>query len=46
MRYPFLADVKQIVESKMSTGRYTTEDELLRDAPGALAAEDIEVAAI
>ena len=46
MRYPFPADVEQIVESKMSTGRYTTEDELLKDALGALAAEDIEVAAI
>jgi Arc/MetJ-type ribon-helix-helix transcriptional regulator len=32
MSYPFPTDVQQLIASQMATGRYTNEDELLRDA--------------
>ena len=37
MPYSFPADVKQIVDAHLASGRYSTEDEVLRDALRALA---------
>ena len=39
MRYEFPADVQQRVLEQMSTGNYSSEDELLRDALRALEEE-------
>lgn len=46
MTYSFPPEVKQLVESRMASGKYATEDELLRDALEALAAESSELEAI
>lgn len=46
MAYSFPPDVKQLIESRMASGKYATEDELLRDALEALAAEATELDAI
>ena len=46
MAYSFPLDVKQMIESRMASGKYATEDELLRDALAALDAEATELEAI
>jgi putative addiction module CopG family antidote len=46
MQYPFPADLQQIVGQRMASGRYSSEDELLRDALRALAEEDDDIAAV
>lgn len=46
MGYSFPADLKQLIEQQMATGRYHSEDELIRDALAALSAESAETEAI
>jgi putative addiction module CopG family antidote len=46
MGYSFPADLKQLVEQQMASGRYQSEDELIRDALDALSAESAEAQAI
>lgn len=46
MSYPFPTDVQQLIASQMATGRYTNEDELLRDALQVLQEFDRDAAAI
>lgn len=46
MAYAFPPEVRQLVESAMATGRYPTEDDLLRDALDSLSAESAELQAI
>ncbi len=46
MAYSFPTDVKQLIESRMASGKYATEDELLRDALEALDAEATALEAI
>lgn len=36
MSYQFPADVEQLIKQRMAIGAYTSEDEVLRDALGAL----------
>lgn len=46
MGYSFPADLKLLIEQQMATGRYRSEDELIRDALDALLAESVETEAI
>ena len=46
MPYAFPPDVKRLVESEMASGKYATEDDLLRDALDALSSESTEIEAI
>jgi len=46
MSYPFPSDLLQMVQTHLSTGRYSSEDELLRDALQALAAREEDYVAI
>ncbi len=46
MPYAFPPDVKRLVESRMASGNYASEDELLRDALEALSVEAEELEAI
>jgi Arc/MetJ-type ribon-helix-helix transcriptional regulator len=46
MGYPFPPDVKQLVDTRMASGKYATEDDVLRDALDALSAESHELDAI
>jgi predicted transcriptional regulator len=46
MPYQFPPDVDQLVKEQMASGRYTTEDELLREAMTALQRRNEEIAAI
>jgi Arc/MetJ-type ribon-helix-helix transcriptional regulator len=46
MPYAFPPDVKRLVETRMASGNYASEDELLRDALEALSAESEELEAI
>ena len=46
MAYSFPPDVKLLIDSRMASGKYATEDELLRDALDALDAEATELEAI
>lgn len=46
MSYQFPPDVDELVREKMASGKYVSEDELLRDALAALGAEDAELKAI
>ena len=44
--YQLPADVQEIVKQRLATGKYASEDEVLRDALRALADEDEDVAAV
>jgi putative addiction module CopG family antidote len=46
MPYSFPPDVKRLIDAEMKSGRYTSEDEVLREALDALASESEELAAI
>jgi len=46
MPYSFPADVKELVCAHMSSGKYASEDELLRAALQALTEEEEDLAAI
>lgn len=46
MAYAFPREVRELVNSAMAGGRYSTEDDLLRDALESLIAESIEVQSI
>ena len=46
MPYAFPRDVERLVETGMASGKYATEDDLLRDALSALSAESAELEAI
>ena len=46
MPYPFPPDVKQLIDARMASGQYRSEDDLLRDALDALTAESEELDAI
>ncbi len=46
MPYRFRPDVDQLVRRRMTTGRYATEDDLLREALQALDEEDEDLAAV
>jgi putative addiction module CopG family antidote len=46
MPYSFPADVQQLVEAHLSSGRYVTEDDVLRDALRALADEEQDLEAV
>lgn len=46
MPYPFPSDVQQLVESHLASGRYSTEDDVLRDALRALADEEDDLVAV
>jgi len=46
MSYQLPPDVVELVQKQIATGRYTTEDEVLREALNALAAEDAEIRAV
>ena len=46
MAFPFPPDLQQFVRDQMASGKYASEEELLRDAFLALAEEDEDVAAV
>ena len=46
MSYSFPADVQQLVEAHLASGRYLTEDDVLRDALRALAGEEQDLKAV
>ena len=46
MGYSFPAELKQLIDLQMASGRYISEDELIRDAIDALSAESTEAEAI
>ena len=46
MGYSFPPDVKRLVETRMASGKYASEDDVLRDALDALSAESAELDAI
>jgi Arc/MetJ-type ribon-helix-helix transcriptional regulator len=46
MAYAFPPEVKRLVDQRMATGKYASEDDLLRDALEALSEESDELAAI
>ena len=46
MPYSFPSDVKKLVESHLASGRYSTEDDVLRDALRALSDEEEDIAAV
>lgn len=45
MTYPFPPEVRELIDSRMATGSYASEDELLKEALQTLPAED-DLAAI
>ena len=45
MTYQFPSDVQQIVRARMASGRYASEDEVLREALQALAEEEQDLEA-
>ncbi len=46
MHYSFPPDLQQLIEARLASGRYSTEDEVLRDALRALADEDEDLVAV
>ena len=46
MAYPFPPDVKELVDERLATGQYRSEDDVLRDALQALKWRSAETAAI
>jgi Arc/MetJ-type ribon-helix-helix transcriptional regulator len=46
MSYPFPQDLQEIIAAKMSTGRYASEDDLLREAVRALGDDEANWQAI
>ena len=46
MQYAFPPDVADLVRHEMSTGRYRSEDEVMREALQALKRQSTEIAAI
>jgi putative addiction module CopG family antidote len=46
MSYLFPSDLQQLVEAHLSSGRYSTEDDVLRDALRALAEEDQDLQSV
>ncbi len=46
MAFPFPPDLQQFVRDQMASGKYASEEELLRDAFSALAEEEEDVAAV
>ena len=46
MAFPFPPDLQQLVRDRMATGKYASEEELLRDAFLALTEEEEDVAAV
>ena len=46
MAFPFPPDLRQFVRDRMASGKYASEEELLRDAFLALAEEEEDVAAV
>ncbi|HEY5316142.1 MAG TPA: type II toxin-antitoxin system ParD family antitoxin [Pirellulales bacterium] len=46
MSYAFPPDLHQLVEARLASGLYATEDEVLRDALRALAEEDEDLIAV
>lgn len=46
MTHSIAADVQQAIDARMATGKYASEDDVLRDALRALQHEDEEVVAI
>jgi putative addiction module CopG family antidote len=46
MSYSFPSDVKEMVQSRLASGRYSSEDDVLRDALRALSNEEDDVAAV
>ena len=46
MTYQFPSDVQQIVRERMASGKYASEDEVLREALQALAEEEQDVEAV
>ncbi|MCY2995339.1 MAG: type II toxin-antitoxin system ParD family antitoxin [Planctomycetota bacterium] len=46
MTYQFPSDVQQLVSERMASGKYTSEDEVLRDALQSLAEEEQDLEAV
>ena len=46
MAYSFPQDVQQLVDARMATGHYQTEDDVLREALRALRDEDEDLEAV
>jgi putative addiction module CopG family antidote len=46
MFYAFPPDLRKLIELRLDSGRYSTEDEVLRDAMRALAEEDEDLVAV
>lgn len=46
MPYPFPPDVKALVEQRMASGKYASEDDLLRVALSGLALDEVDLAAV
>ena len=46
MAFPFPPDLRQFVRDQMASGKYASEEELLRDAFSALAEEREDLAAV
>jgi putative addiction module CopG family antidote len=46
MLYAFPPDLRKLIELHLDSGRYATEDEVLRDALRALAEEDEDLVAV
>ena len=46
MSYTFPLDVRQLVESRLASGNYGSEDDVLRDALRALEEEDEDLTAV
>lgn len=46
MTFPFPADLLEFVRDRMASGKYASEEELLRDAFQALAEEEEDVTAV
>ena len=46
MNYTFPPDLQKLVEARLASGLYSTEDEVLRDALRALADEDDDLVAV
>ena len=46
MSYSFPADVRQMIDAEMASGRYISEDDLFRDALNALREEQDDLLAI
>ncbi len=46
MPYPFPPDLSQLVHEHMASGKYSSEDDLLRSALRALAEEEEDLAAV